>query len=99
MLRELVPLYRVGAIEAIGTDPRYPVTDRWLYLVEQLEDEIERTWRGEPVFGVGHSLGGYLTFLAAARRPELVRAIVLLDAPIIGPFRGTMLGATKTLGD
>ncbi len=48
--------------------------------------------------GVGHSLGGYLTFLAAARRPELFRAIVLLDAPIIGPFRGSMLGATKMLG-
>jgi pimeloyl-ACP methyl ester carboxylesterase len=32
------------------------------------------------------------------RRPELFRAIVLLDAPIIGPFRGGMLGATKRLG-
>jgi pimeloyl-ACP methyl ester carboxylesterase len=52
----------------------------------------------EPVYGVGHSLGGYLNYLAAVRRPELFRAIVLLDAPIIGPFRGTMLGATKRLG-
>jgi pimeloyl-ACP methyl ester carboxylesterase len=50
------------------------------------------------VYGVGHSLGGYLHYLAAARRPELYRAIVLLDAPIIGPFRGGMLGATKRLG-
>ena len=50
------------------------------------------------MYGVGHSLGGYLNFLAAVRRPELFRAIVLLDAPIIGPFRGRMLGATKTLG-
>jgi pimeloyl-ACP methyl ester carboxylesterase len=33
-----------------------------------------------------------------AIRPELFRAIVLLDAPIIGPFRGSMLGATKRLG-
>lgn len=53
---------------------------------------------GEPVIGVGHSLGGYLNFLAATRRPELFRAIVLLDAPIIGPFRGGMLGMTKLLG-
>jgi pimeloyl-ACP methyl ester carboxylesterase len=50
------------------------------------------------VLGVGHSLGGYLNFLAAARRPELFRAIVLLDAPVIGAFRGGMLGATKMLG-
>jgi pimeloyl-ACP methyl ester carboxylesterase len=52
----------------------------------------------EPVYGVGHSLGGYLHYLAAVRRPELYRGIVLLDAPIIGPFRGRMLGATKRLG-
>jgi pimeloyl-ACP methyl ester carboxylesterase len=61
--------------------------------VDQLIESIE-----EPVFGVGHSLGGYLHYLAAVRRPELYRAIVLLDAPIIGPFRGGMLGATKRLG-
>ena len=54
--------------------------------------------KGESVYGVGHSLGGYLHYLAAVRRPELYRAIVLLDAPIIGPFRGSMLGATKRLG-
>ena len=54
--------------------------------------------KGESVYGVGHSLGGYLHYLAAVRRPELYRAIVLLDAPIIGPFRGGMLGATKRLG-
>jgi len=47
---------------------------------------------------VGHSLGGYLNFLAAVRRPELFRGVVLLDAPLIGPFRGSLLGATKRLG-
>ena len=47
---------------------------------------------------MGHSLGGYLNYLAAVQRPDLFRGIVLLDAPIIGPFRGTMLGAVKRLG-
>ena len=46
-------------MEAIGTDPRYPVTEGWPHLVEQLLHSIK-----EPVFGVGHSLGGYLNFLA-----------------------------------
>jgi pimeloyl-ACP methyl ester carboxylesterase len=62
--------------------------------VEQWIDSI----REPPVYGVGHSLGGYLNYLAAVRRPELFRAIVLLDAPIIGPVRGSLLGATKRLG-
>ena len=61
-------------------------------------DAIEGEHRGKPVYAVGHSLGGYLSFLAAVRRPELFRAIVLLDAPVIGAFRGSMLGATKRLG-
>ncbi len=85
-------------IEAIGTDPRYPVTEGWPHLVRHLIETLEREHRGQPVYGVGHSLGGYLTFLAAVRRPELFRAVVLLDAPIIGAFRGGMLGATKRLG-
>jgi pimeloyl-ACP methyl ester carboxylesterase len=90
--------YRVGFIEAIGTDPRYPPTEGWPRLVEQLIDTLERDYGGEPVFGVGHSLGAYLSFLAAVRRPELFRAIVLLDAPVIGAFKGRALGVVKRLG-
>jgi pimeloyl-ACP methyl ester carboxylesterase len=93
MLSELSSKFSVSYIDAIGTDPRYPPTEGWPRLVDQLMDSIR-----EPVYGVGHSLGGYLHYLAAVRRPELYRGIVLLDAPIIGPFRGSMLGATKRLG-
>ncbi|MDH3318877.1 MAG: alpha/beta hydrolase [Betaproteobacteria bacterium] len=98
MLAPVRQHYRVGFIEAIGTDPRYPPTEGWPHLVEQLIDTLEREYRGEPVFGVGHSLGAYLNFIAAARRPELFRAIVMLDAPVIGAFRGRALGAVKRLG-
>ena len=90
--------YRISTIEAIGTDPRYPVTEGWPLLVEQLIDTLEREHRGAPVFGVGHSLGAYLTFLAAARRPELFRAIVMMDAPVIGAVKGRLLGASKRIG-
>jgi hypothetical protein len=93
MLDPLRAQFKVSWIEAIGTDPRYPPTEGWPRLVDQLIESIT-----EPVCGVGHPLGGYLNYLAAVRRPELFCAIVLLDAPIIGPFRGSMLGATKRLG-
>ncbi len=98
MLGELARACRVGWIDAIGSDPRYPVTDGWPHLVEQLVSVIEREYRGEPVFGVGHSLGGYLTFMAAASRPDLFRAIVMLDAPVIGAVPGRFLAASKRLG-
>lgn len=96
MLQPLASHFSVSWEAAIGMEPRHPPTEGWPHLVEQLISSIEKL--GQPVCGVGHSLGGYLNFLAAAQRPELFRAIVLLDAPIIGPFRGSMLGATKRLG-
>jgi pimeloyl-ACP methyl ester carboxylesterase len=98
MFGHLAPRYRIGAIEAFGTHARYPVTEGWPLLVQQLVDTLERDHRGEPVYGVGHSLGAYLTFLAAAQRPELFRAIVMIDAPVIGALKGRLLGATKRIG-
>jgi len=64
--------FEVHAIERYGHDPRYPVTNNWIHLVEQLADHAadlqQRT--GERAFLVGHSLGGYLSIMAAARRPN-----------------------------
>jgi pimeloyl-ACP methyl ester carboxylesterase len=96
MLSPLSSGFSISFIDAIGTDPRYPPTEGWPHLVEQWISFLEQ--QKEPAVGVGHSLGGYLNYLAAVRRPELFRGIVLLDAPIIGPFRGSVLGATKRLG-
>ncbi len=89
--------FDVGYLPASGHDPRFPVSDGWPLLVEELIASIAGS-AGAPVFGVGHSLGGYLTFLAALRRPELFRAIVLLDAPILGPFHGSALQLVKRIG-
>lgn len=47
MLAPLRRHYRVGWIEAIGTDPRYPPTEGWPLLVEQLLDALERDYGGE----------------------------------------------------
>jgi len=88
--------YEIRAVNTVGHDPRYPVTDSWPHLVEELIDHVER--HGEPVLGVGHSLGGYLTALAALARPALFRAIILLDSPILGPWKGAALRAVKRVG-
>ena len=93
----LEPDFRVGSINCIGHDPAYPVTDGWPHLVAQLIDHLSSHYR-TPVVGVGHSLGGYLTFMAAVQRPELFKCIVLLDAPIIGYFQGTAFAMLKRLG-
>ncbi|MFI4940059.1 MAG: alpha/beta fold hydrolase [Burkholderiales bacterium] len=93
----LKPDFHIGSINCIGHDPAYPVTDGWPHLVAQLIDYLTANCRA-PVVGVGHSLGGYLTFMAAVQRPELFKCIILLDAPILGYFQGTAFGMLKSLG-
>ena len=85
------------AVESFGHDPRYPVSNNWPHLVQQLAEfaraEVER--RGEPVFFVGHSLGGFLSVMAAALHPELARGVLLIDSPLISGWRANALGMAK----
>jgi pimeloyl-ACP methyl ester carboxylesterase len=50
------------------------------------------------VVAAGHSLGGFLTLRAAARRPDLFRAIVVMDSPIPKRWSGTALQMVKRIG-
>lgn len=84
-------------VDRFGHDERYPVSDNWPHLVQQLADfaraEVDRL--GEPVFFVGHSLGGFLSVMAAALHPELARGVLLIDSPLISGWRATTLGMAK----
>ena len=88
--------FDIRYVDTIGHDPRHPVTDGWPHLVSELIEHVER--HGEPVLGVGHSLGGYLTALAALKRPALFRAIILLDSPILDRWKGAVFRVVKRFG-
>jgi pimeloyl-ACP methyl ester carboxylesterase len=90
--------FSVKAIEKLGHDTRYPVTNNWPHLVQQLADFTQREAdkAGTPAYLVGHSLGGILSLMCAARHPTLVRGVVLLDSPVLGGWRATTLGAIKS---
>ncbi len=89
--------FTVKAVDKFGHDAAYPVTDNWRYLVQQLHDFAEREVEkhGEPAFLVGHSLGGFLSLMCAARFPQLARGVLLLDSPLLGGWKATALGAMK----
>jgi len=89
--------FAVHAIEKYGHDPNYPVTSNWPFLRDQLVHFIEREVGG-PAWLVGHSLGGYLSLLAAARRPDLARGVVQLDSPLIAGWRARVLQIAKATG-
>jgi pimeloyl-ACP methyl ester carboxylesterase len=66
-----------------------PWTDRvdYLDMAESVAAELERL--GEPVVLVGHSMGGKVAMQLALRRPELLRALVVVDiAPTVYPLQG-----------
>lgn len=93
--------FQVKAIEKFGHDPLYPVTSNWPNLVQQLADftseQVEKS--GQAAFLVGHSLGGFLSLMCAARNPVLggqpVRGVLLIDSPILGGWRATALSVAK----
>jgi pimeloyl-ACP methyl ester carboxylesterase len=91
----LAPTLEVQAIERIGMDPEFPVTDCWPHLVAQLEAEIEKA--KEPPVLVGHSLGGMLSMQAAYSGRVRVRAVVMIDAPVIAGWRARLLQLAKLL--
>ncbi|MEO7953516.1 MAG: alpha/beta hydrolase [Polaromonas sp.] len=93
--------YQLSAIEKFGHDPRYPVTSNWPNLVRQLADFSSEQVRqyGQPVFLVGHSLGGFLSLMCAASYPVLggqsVSGVVMIDSPLLGGWRARALSVAK----
>ena len=92
-LEPLTSQYHVLAAEL---RPLWPGSDpaeltRWELIADDLINFFDQqNLRG--VLGVGHSLGGVATMLAAVKRPELFRALVLIEPVLLPP---AMLEAAK----
>lgn len=89
--------FEVKAIEKFGHDPRYPVTNNWTHLERQLVDfvdvEVDR-----PAYFVGHSMGGYLSLMAASRHPEKAKGVILLDSPVVAGWKAAGVRLAKAMG-
>ncbi|RUO89966.1 alpha/beta hydrolase [Corallococcus sp. AB018] len=78
-----------------GQDPKALTT--WKELGEDLARELKARGRSG-VLGVGHSVGGTSTLMAAAANPGLFRAVVALDPVLITGSRLWALRLMKLLG-
>ncbi len=74
--------FEINYLNRHAHNPKFPVTDNWELLKDELREEIESRY-SQPIIGIGHSFGGILHYLLAAEKPELYSQIILLDSPII----------------
>ena len=89
--------FDVQALPRYSHDPRFPVTNNWPHLRDQLLEFIAAHVT-EPAVLVGHSLGGMVSLLAASKRPQIARGIVLLDSPVLAGWRAHTWRMTKAAG-
>jgi pimeloyl-ACP methyl ester carboxylesterase len=90
--------WRVIALPRFGHDSRWPVTSNWPHLRDELLAFIAHEAPGERVALVGHSLGGYVSLLAASKKPAAAAAVVLLDSPVLDGWRAHSVHVMKLSG-
>ena len=94
-LNHLRAHYDIAALPLHAHDPAYPITNGWQALVKELLATLDAR---RPAILVGHSMGGMLSLMAARARPDLVRGVVLLDAPVVAGWRAVLLRLAKAVG-
>lgn len=93
----LSPRYECVYIDRVGHNPNFPVGENWHNLAQELVDSIKEKAQ-QPVIGIGHSLGGILNFLASVENPELFKAVILLDSPLLNPIKSNVVRFAKKMG-
>lgn len=90
--------FTIRSIEKFGHDEKYPVTNNWPHLVQQLIDfaQVEVKKAGVQAYFVGHSFGGFVSLIAAAQAPDLAQGVLLMDSPILSGWRAKTLGVIKS---
>lgn len=97
LLEALEVRYDYCYIDKIGHNSCFPVKDNWHFLVDEIIDSIQKT-ATRPVIAIGHSLGGALSLLAAIEQPQLFKAVIMLDSPLLNRFKSRLIHFAKIVG-
>ena len=86
--------HTISAIDNLAEN-RVPPAINWHDLTEDVLESVGKF--KEPVIGVGHSLGGMLTLLAAAKKPDIFQTIILLDPPLFSLNKRRLISLLRAL--
>ncbi|MCO7224293.1 alpha/beta fold hydrolase [Pleionea sp. CnH1-48] len=85
LLEQLADQYQVSALNFRATWPDIGAPGRginWQSYADDLIAFIETHYQ-DPIIGVGHSMGAACTVLAAHKRPELFKSLVLIEPAMV----------------
>ncbi len=95
----LQPEFDCRGVTRFGHDPARPPTVGWPYLVDELVEFVQAIpHAGQRIWLAGHSLGGYLSVLAAERFQPRVSGVVLLDSPVIAGLGAVAVRIARVTG-
>lgn len=96
MLAELESQFQVGWINILAHNENFPVNNNWSNLLDELEQYMQAQY-DQPVIAVGHSFGGVLSYMLACKRPDLIKQLIILDAPVLDPVASMFVKVAKKL--
>ena len=96
LFEKLAP-HSVIAKPMFGHDSHYPFTKNWVYMADELIDYLDLNAQ-QPVLAVGHSMGALVSFIAACKKPELFKGVLMLDPPLIFGLGSWVFRAAKLTG-
>jgi len=94
ILFEFLKGYNITSIDVLGQGKKHEDIN-WIGLSEEIFDRVQKIKR--PVVGVGHSLGGILTLLAAAKKPNTFKSVILLDPPMFSPLKRSIIDVLRVI--
>lgn len=90
--------FACDGVARFGHDPARPPTVGWPHLIDELLEHVQALPARGRLWLVGHSLGGYLSVLAAARLGARVAGVVMLDSPVIAGRAAAMVRIGRVTG-
>lgn len=87
---------RISFVEKMGHGD-YPLNKDLYNFADELIESIEKAHK-ESVIGVGHSLGGVVTLLAASKRPDLFKKVIVLDPVLFSKRKRYIVWLLRKIG-
>ena len=86
--------HKISAINILGENTK-PEDINWYDLRDDVLESAGQD--GEPLIGIGHSFGGVLSLLAAAKKPEQYHSVILLDPPLFSSHKSALISLLRAL--